>query len=573
MAENKCPYSGLHKNNNEEGNVFKIIKNRFLLISCFLLIVAPILSIFYSINQHQLLTALIPIGITWLLLTITTLNVYSNRIRAQFRYLSTDNTQQQKSKIPLCGIFNVFFDVFCRRKIALREIDVERQKKYGDMYLSFFGLRPTIIVTTANLAEVISKDIINFAKSDPRELNMPFFYDWVGNNNIVLANGNRWKEVRKLIHPVLNKVDLFMPVMTKKIIAFCNQIELEIAKSPNNSAFTEIKLTRWLKALSLDVAGEALFGYDFNHLNESANPGIDATDYVLNEIFSPLRVALPIINKLPLHSNKRLKEAIHVLDALVSNMISYYSNRLQNSVDSDDNATENVLSLLLKGKENELLSTHELRNNILALVLASHETTQVSLSGVLYFLAKHPNLQEKLRKESIALFPDLEDSFSKIETLDKRDSQYWKLKTFKNLENFILESLRLYSPLANQNPRTTIRDVTLNGYKIPKGTLVIMNLHAIHMNECEWSTPDHFDPDRFNKEERGNKFAFLPFGNGPRICSGRDFSLMEQKLALCFILRKFEIKLPDDNYVVPMMRYSFTGLPDETYHLYFRPIS
>lgn len=74
-------------------------------------------------------------------------------------------------------------------------------------------------------------------------------------------------------------------------------------------------------------------------------------------------------------------------------------------------------------------------------------------------------------------------------------------------------------------------------------------------------------PDRFNKGNRGNKYAFLPFGNGPRICSGREFSLIEQKLVICYLLRKYRLSLPTKNYTVPIMRYSFTGLPDETFSL------
>ncbi len=558
MLENKkaCPYSHLHddKHSYQSNHFYQKIKTCF--VSANILLVLTMLFIaFYSHNPMVLLA--------WPVIFVALLMIYSYWIGLQFKPLNNSRS------FPYCGILTNIYDVLFRSSLLLRDIDVERKLKYGDIYLSFFGLRPVVIVTSANLAEQISKDIVRFAKSDPRDLCMPYFYEWVGNNNIVLANGDKWKETRKLIHPVLNDVQLFVPVMYEKTQYFCDKIDYMISKS-NVSDFSSIKLTRWLKALSLDISGEALFGYNFNHLNEETNPGIEATDYVLQEIFSPLRLALPLINHMPIKSNQHLRNSIKLLDELVLKMIDFYLQQLN----KNELMEQNVLAMLLQGQHEKSISTHDLRNNILALVLASHETTQVALGGVLYYLAKYPEWQERIREESKILFPDLTAIISELNNVsDIRSSSYWKLKTFENLDNFILESLRHYSPLANQNPRTTLENVELGGYEIPKGTLVIMNLHAIHMNEAEWNRASEFNPDRFKKESKFNKFAYLPFGNGPRICSGREFSLIEQKLAVCMLLRKYEIRLPHDNYQVPIMRYSFTGIPDDSFQLDFKRLS
>lgn len=576
LNKSLCPYSPkLQGNQFCVKPFYKNIKYVFLTI-CIFLFILPALYFFYIFHSVLVLTGY------YFFLVITLLFIYPYCLR--FKFLSTTGV-----KLPICGILPIFYDIFFRRDLLLRDFDLERKKKFGNIYLTFFGLRPAIIVTSSKLAEQISKDHLRFAKTDPRDLNMPYFYKWVGNNNIVLANGERWQEIRKLIHPPLNEVQIFLPLMVDKINIFCEKINhklQEASSTPNNSQhFTcstdknmpsdpgiaisncksksvEIRLTRWLKALSLDIAGEALFGYNFNHLHEESNPGIAATDYVLNEIFNPIRVSLPIVNRLPIKSNKKLKQSMQLLDNLVNEMIQYYASNNQSQC-------KNVLSFLLNANIKNTLSTFELRNNILALVLASHETTQVALSAILYFLAKFPHLQAQLREESIVLFPDLSEFQNYVANQNKKTTIYWKLKTFENLENFILESLRLYSPLANQNPRTTMEDVELDGFYIPKGTFVIMNLHAIHMNDIDWSNPEKFDMHRFNKGNNINKYSYLPFGNGPRICSGREFSLIEQKLAVCHILRKFEISLPSHDYVVPIMRYSFTGLPDETFKLCF----
>jgi cytochrome P450 len=464
--------------------------------------------------------------------------------------------------IPISGIFRTIYDVIFRPKTLLRDIDVERRQKLGDIYLMFVGLRPAIVVTSSALSKEISKTLEVYYKSDPRELNMPFFYDWVGNNNVVLANGEKWAQLRELIHHAVNEVALFVPIFNQKAKLLANSMLQEVDAQ---SKSTNIPLTRWLKAISLDSAGVALFGYDFKHLHEFRNQGIDAMDYVINEIFNPLRVAFPIMSRLPLPSNRKLRESMRHLDDLVNDMILH----IQNNTASDD--IQNVLEILIRGQQAQTLNNTELRNNILALVLASHETTQVSLSAALYYLAKYPHYQEKLRQESLSLFPDLVWDFSENSQSNDmcRDSVYKKLQLFHTMGNFILESMRLYSPLANQNPRTTTQDTTLGDYFVPKRTLVIMNIHAIHMSDVEWDNPHEFNPDRFHKGVCHNKFAYLSFGAGQRLCSGRNFSLIEQKIVLCHLLRHFRITLPEENYKVPLLRGSFTGVPADHYHLCF----
>jgi cytochrome P450 len=532
----------------------------FLFSALLLLIISPLFLIFHAIKWGSSFEYISICLLGWVATLLLMVFFYERAINSKF----TNN--ETRKNMPSCGIFRVAYDVLFRQSILLREFDLERKSKYGDIYLSFFGLRPVVIATSSKIAEIISKDYVTYAKSDPRDLNMPFFYNWVGNNNVVLANGDRWQEIRKLIHPVVNNVDAFLPVMNKKALLFCEKIQEQIAFKQDKDGMATIALTRWLKALPLDVAGEALFGYDFNHLNEQSNPGIDATDYILNEIFNPLRLSFSVINRLPIASNRKLKNAIKLLDGLVSDMIAHYVLQKRNHPIFSD---KNVLAMLVDNED--AINHEELRNNILALVLASHETTQVSLSGVLYYLAKYPHWQDKLRDESIELFPNIEEMFSSMnDAHDVKNTPYWKLKTFKNLDNFILESLRLYSPLANQNPRTTMESVEIEGYQIPKGATIIMNLHAIHMSEAEWKNPDIFDPDRFNKGNRRNKYSFLPFGNGPRICSGREFSIIEQKLVVCYLLRRFEITLSSEDYTVPLKRYSFTGIPEDHFSLRFQ---
>ena len=513
MSENLCPMSGYNAGNltsyQFDAHWYQSKKKKcmnFALMTSFLILMLIVTCIFNNLITIKSGCVLLVLGSAISL--VFSINVY-------IRLIQTEFSHKNGYKIPVCGIFKTLYDVLMRPKVLLRDIDVERMRKNGDVYLMFAGFRPAIVITSSELTEEISNFYELYSKSDPRELNMPFFYDWVGNNNVVLANGKKWRDIRELIHSSVNEIHVFASIFHEKASKLCDAISTEYKKNRTADG-ANIILTRWLKAVSLDSAGVALFGYDFNNLNEVSNPGIDAMDYVINEIFDPIRIACPIKNRLPLASNKRLRDSMKHLDALVLNMISHIR---ENSAQSEGN----VLEILINGRHKQVLSIDELRNNILALVLASHETTQVSLVGVLYYLAKYPKYQDQLRQESLELFPNLEEAFANIN--DKKDLYYRKLQTFHSMGNFILECLRLYSPLANQNPRTTTAETVLGEYRIPKGTLVIMNIHAIHMSDKEWKNPEHFDPGRFNKSSCQNKYAYLPFGSGVRLCSGRSFSL------------------------------------------------
>jgi cytochrome P450 len=214
--------------------------------------------------------------------------------------------------------------------------------------------------------------------------------------------------------------------------------------------------------------------------------------------------------------------------------------------------------LLLSGKDNETLSNEELSNNIITMIVASYETTQVSLAAVLYYLAKFPEWQHSLREEVNSIYDN------------NRQDDYETWTSFFSMGNFILESLRCNSPLANQNARITSEDTELGGYFVKKGTLVNLNIHGAHMNPTDLTNPKQFDPARFDKEALAESpDSFLPFGAGPRVCLGKHFTITEQKMVVSALLRKFEIGLNSPDQAIPTLRGSFTGLPHINFELVF----
>jgi len=174
--------------------------------------------------------------------------------------------------------------------------------------------------------------------------------------------------------------------------------------------------------------------------------------------------------------------------------------------------------------------TYEIvRNNISVFFLAGHETTSVSLQYCLYNLATNPQYQAKLRETIITEFPD-------------NDLEYEKLKEFNGLNNLINETLRIFPPVANLPGRLITQDVEIEGWILPKGITLFINILKLHHEKDIWGEDaDEFNPDRFDNLTPTQKKAFMPFGGGPRICIGMHFSILEQKIFLIKLLKKYEM--------------------------------
>ena len=450
-----------------------------------------------------------------------------------------------------------------------RTVEVERMRKHGSIYVLHSGTTPIVMVTSPHLAKEISSKHELFSKSDPRDLGMPFYFRWVGNNNIVLAKGRQWRHLRSRIVPALGATVDFLPIFERNARYL---VETLRSMRPHGAASRSkiVRLSKLLKAVSLDNAGQALFTFDFRHLHGTRHRGVQAADYVLSEVFNPSRRMLPILNVLPTLSNRRLRRSMDHLDNLVGELIATFRSRQP----TQDGHPRSVLEILVQDTNCGALSELDLRNNILAMLVASHETTQAALGADLYFLAKYPHHQDMLRNEVRQLFSDLDHELFMLcsPQRSERTAVLHKLQNFPALDHFILECLRLHSPLSIQNLRTAAADCELDGYAIPRGTLVTINIHALHMNPDAWPDPLRFDPSRFAQCNVGTRSSHMAFGGGARACAGRNFTMLEQKIIICHLLWHFRIDLPRPSYPLPIQATSFTGQHKSSFRLRFTEI-
>jgi cytochrome P450 len=187
-----------------------------------------------------------------------------------------------------------------------------------------------------------------------------------------------------------------------------------------------------------------------------------------------------------------------------------------------------LLDLLLAGEDPETkrkMDTAELRDNLLTFIVAGHETTALTLAWSLYLCAFDRTVQERARTEAQAV-------------LQGRAATAADLPKLKYVRQIVDESLRLYPPAAFLS-RTARKPDRLLGREVRPGDTVMLPIYALHRNRLLWRDPDQFDPDRFADPKSVDRFAYLPFGDGPRICIGASFALQEAVIILSTLLSRY----------------------------------
>jgi cytochrome P450 len=187
-----------------------------------------------------------------------------------------------------------------------------------------------------------------------------------------------------------------------------------------------------------------------------------------------------------------------------------------------------------RGEDGEAFSDAEVIDHMIFLMMAAHDTTTSALTTMFYCLACHPEWQDRLREDALALDHD----HLGFDDLAGREGTEWVMK----------ESLRLYPPLTSI-PRKAARDCEFGGYRIPRGTPVgISPIHTHHLASI-WTAPDRFDPERFSParaEHKRHPYAYLPFGGGAHLCIGQHFADMEVKAVMHQVLRRWRWTVPAD---------------------------
>eukprot|EP01080_Neovahlkampfia_damariscottae_P008168 gene8168-12628_t len=420
-----------------------------------------------------------------------------------------------------------FFDFIPTMILPLHESvarkNTKKHQRLGPMMSIYQLFRPIVSVATPELAKAVLTDSKTFEKSEQRisKLNEGLG-KLMNEHNVVFVNGEEWKRQRKSINPGFYDLSIYASQIAEKTNTTMDFI------SKNLKIYDIHDL---LQKMTLDVLGSTIFSHEFNSLKGSLGDDLEAYNEVMGVFLNLKNILYLFVTRgfksiLPYHSNLTQKST--VLYELMRGLIKESKEKLETG-GKPTSMLDFMTEALIEGE----MSQEELEANVFIFFVAGHETTAKSLSFAMQLLAKHPEIQEKARKEVKEVLGDKECDYDSCSKLDY-------------LSMVIKEAMRLFPPVGAIS-RTTTKDVVLGGYKIPKNTMVAVSMFSIHHSPDVYEDPEEFKPERWSSGNKISNFAWIPFSISSRVCVGNNFSLIEQKMFLSTLLQKFTFKLTDMN--------------------------
>jgi cytochrome P450 len=332
-------------------------------------------------------------------------------------------------------------------------------------------------------------------------------------DGLLVSEGDSWLRQRRLMQPAFhqNRLTQLVPLVTSETARIIERMGAAAEKGQ------PVDISKLMAALTLSITTKALFG-------------VDLGDEV-NNVGDVINMAADLLEK-PKHA--RFQNALQYVDQVVFSIIE---ERRRTNTDIGD-----LLSKLLQARDEETgqgMDNQQLRNQVITLLLAGYETTANALTWTWYLLAQNPDQAGMLRAEAAEV---LKEGLPTNE--DLANLPYTRM-VFE-------ESLRLYPP-AWVLGRKALGEDEIGGYRVPAGTIIAISPYVVHRHTDFWEEPEVFDPLRFTAEgsARRHRFAYLPFGAGPRQCIGNTLALLEAQIILAMIARRFDLALVPDQDVQP----------------------
>lgn len=284
-----------------------------------------------------------------------------------------------------------------------------------------------------------------------------------------------------------------------------------------------INVHQEMSRVTMEIVADVLFGASLSRADVER---VRASMEIINEFMANSPEAVVMLpGWVPTPRNVRLNRAVKTIDALLYRIIERRR--------AGDEVRDDLLGTLLAAQDEGGvgMSDQQLRDEAITLFLAGHETTALAMAHTLYLLALHPEIERRVHAEIDAVIgarrPTAED-----------------VKALEYTGRVLKESMRIYPP-AWTTGREAAEELELSGHHIPKGSQILMSQWVVHYDRRWFPNPMAFDPDRWLPERAKGlpKYAYFPFGGGPRVCIGNHFAMMEATLLLAVILQRYQLEL------------------------------
>ncbi|ELZ95246.1 cytochrome P450 [Haloferax mucosum ATCC BAA-1512] len=414
---------------------------------------------------------------------------------------------------------------------------------YGDVIHFDLGPLDTYMLTNPD-------DIETVLVSEASKFRKPQFQDRaIGEllgDGLLMSEGSTWKRQRQLAQPAfdMRRISTMAGMMTDRTESMLStwtdgdviDVQLEMAR------------------LTVEIIVDAMFGTDLDderirQVQENLEP--------LGARFEPDPVRFLTPDWAPTRENREYKQALSVLEDLIWDIVeerrgTEFGRQPASSVAADDSVEGepmDLLSILLRAYDAGEQTETNLRDELMTMLLAGHDTTALTLTYAWYLLSQHPDVAAKLHRE-------LDD------VLGGRTPTFEDVRQLEYTERVLNEAMRLYPPVYVMFREPKV-DVRLGGYRIPDGSAIMLPQWVVHRSERWWDNPLEFDPDRWAPERTRDRprFAYFPFGGGPRHCIGKHLSMLEGRLILGTVAQQYELDYIRDEPF--SLRGSLTMHPQE----------
>jgi cytochrome P450 len=404
------------------------------------------------------------------------------------------------------------------------------QREYGDVvYFRFLNVPLCLVAHPDGIEYVLVKNAGNFEKSrDYRALRALL------GNGLLTSEGNFWQAQRKLIQPAFRHENIlsYAKLMTEAAAGILEQWRDGETRDVHED----------LMGVTLEVVSKSLFGADVSQDTRGVGHAVNT---VMSLFIDQANLAFLLPESLPIPKSARLRKSIEHLNGVIQEIIR--KRRAHPKPPND------LLQMLLdmQYESGAGMSDEQLRDEVMTLFLAGHETTANSITWTLLLLAQNPEKEAALHEELRAV-------------LQGRPPGASDLPRLAYTEMVVKEALRLYPPAWGIG-RRALEEFELDGYRIPAGTNIFMLEWITQRDARFFPEPERFEPERWRDDPTRSgklpRFAYFPFGGGPRVCVGAGFAMMEATLLLATFAQRFRFELTPGQDLEPL--FSVTLRPKQ----------
>ena len=390
-------------------------------------------------------------------------------------------------------------------------------------FSSVFG-KSFVISDPVGVKRVLVDNVANYPKT---EMEKKLLGGMLG-EGLLVSDGDKWKSHRRLMAPSFDFKSIvgYSPAMV-------GAAEERAAEWDQLGEGAPVNIAHEMTTLTLKVISRTMFSADGEQAGE-------LVDHSLRKVTENLDFNL--LDMIPLIGPPRLKRKMARIHEGFGPMDATMQKLIKARAAAPHETPRDLLDRLVAARDSDTgvrLTNDEVRDEVVIIFLAGHDTTALALTYTFYLLSQHPEVEAKLHEE-----------LSRV--LGGRAPVHDDLAKLPYTRMVIEESMRLYPPAPGLSNRAVLADDEVCGVKIPKGANIAVIPWLVHRHFTLWDDPFRFDPERFSPErsQGRHRFAFIPFGGGPRVCIGMALAMTEAQLILATLAQRFAPKLVPGQEIV-----------------------